>query len=132
MMHDQENSENLENLEETLEDAQDQNENGLSSQSVEERRRAEVREFLAVFPEAARNPNGIPAQVWQAVDRGFSLTAAYVLYLRSASRAPASAAYAPDRPPRQSPPPPASTGSMRSAGVPQRPKDPFLQGWDEA
>lgn len=79
------------------------------------RRQAEIREFLAVFPEAAARE--LPQAVWDLVRRGFSLTGAYVLYLRAQAPAPGQA--------------PASTGSLRSASGSGPIRDPFLQGWEE-
>ena len=111
------------------------------ARQLEARRHAEVQEFLAVFPNAAREP--IPQEVWNAVNQGFSLTAAYARYQQARQRAQMVPGYSPVRGyspvPGYSPVlgypsvpmgsvPPASTGSMRSAGYGHGPKDPFLDG----
>ena len=145
--------EKLDGLEEELtEDLRE--EDSEEAKTLEARRLAEVREFLAVFPEAARGQ--LPQAVWDGVNQGFSLTAAYVRYLRSVadSRARAGSpvpvqtvspvlAPAPVVSPalaasparaaslaRASAPALVSTGSMRSAGGYDTTRDPFLEGWN--
>ena len=44
-------------------------------QAEEARRRAEIQEFMQVFPEAAGDIGNIPAEVWEGVRGGLSLTA---------------------------------------------------------
>lgn len=99
---------------------------GLSPQM-----RADVQAFAAAFPEAARNYRSIPPEVWAAVDRGTSLTAAYARYSGAREAARLQAEESVRRRARQDAwNAAASTGSMRSAGSPRR-KDPFLEGWEE-
>lgn len=92
---------------------------------------ADVQAFAAAFPEAARNYRSIPPEVWAAVDRGASLTAAYARYSGAREAARLQAEESVRRRARQDAwNAAASTGSMRSAGSPRR-KDPFLEGWEE-
>lgn len=102
----------------------------------QERVQADIQEFISVFPEAARDFQKIPQDVWNAVNGGMSLVAAYARYNQTQSNARAQAAEEEQR--RQEAVQrqnqknaAASTGSMRSAGSSHGPKDPFLEGWDE-
>lgn len=110
------------------------------SQDVQRRRQervnADVQEFISVFPGAARDFNSIPKEVWDAVDGGMSLVAAYARYNSAQAQANVQAAAEEQR--RQeavrqqnAQNAAASTGSMKSAGSNHGPKDPFLEGWDE-
>lgn len=101
---------------------------------LEARRNAEVREFIAVFPDAAREE--IPPEVWQGVQQGLSLTASYARYANAKAAEQAQA----DEEARQQAEAARkqnaanaarSTGSLRSAGNNHGLKDPFLEGWDE-
>ena len=96
----------------------------------------DVQEFISVFPNAARDFNSIPKEVWDAVNGGMSLVAAYARYNSAQAQANAQAAEEEQR--RQeavrrqnAQNAAASTGSMQSAGSGHGPKDPFLEGWDE-
>ena len=102
----------------------------------QERINADIQEFLAVFPNAARDFKNIPQEVWDAVNGGMSLVAAYARYsnAQAAQRAQAqederqrldAIQQQADRNAA------ASTGSMKSAGQNHGPKDPFLEGWDD-
>ena len=59
---------------------------GTGELSPEERRRRDCESFVKTFPEAAdrlrRDKNAIPAEVWDEVRRGASLTEAYAEHLR--------------------------------------------------
>lgn len=88
--------------------------------------RADIQAFAAAFPEAAGNVGSIPREVWDAVNAGASLTAAYARY----SGVQAAAEAARRRARQNARNAAASTGSMRSAGS-RSPKDPFLEGWEE-
>lgn len=93
--------------------------------------RSDVQAFAAAFPEAARDFRSIPPEVWAAVNSGASLTAAYARYSGAREAARLQAQESARRRQRQNAwNAAASTGSMKSAGSPQR-KDPFLEGWDE-
>lgn len=101
-------------------------------QSADARRQADIREFLEVFPEAAKDAAAIPAQVWEQVKAGRSLVSAYALYRMGQARQEAAAAAEREAAQRQNKAnAAASAGSMRSAGSGEGSKDPFLQGWDE-
>lgn len=97
---------------------------------------SDVQEFIQVFPDAARDFRNIPKEVWDAVNGGMSLIAAYARY--SSAQAAANAKAQAEEQRRQEAVQQqntrnsaASTGSMKSAGHNHGPKDPFLEGWDE-
>lgn len=97
---------------------------------------ADVQEFISVFPDAARDFNAIPREVWDAVNGGMSLVAAYVRYNNARARDNAAAEAEEQRRKeavrqQNGKNAAASTGSMKSAGSSHGPKDPFLEGWDE-
>lgn len=101
---------------------------------LEARRNAEVREFIAVFPDAAREE--IPPEVWQGVQQGLSLTASYARYAnaKAAEQAQADeeARKQAEAARKQNAANAArSAGSLRSAGNNHAPKDPFLEGWED-
>lgn len=102
----------------------------------QERINADIQEFIGVYPDAARDFKSIPQEVWDAVNGGMSLVAAYTQYKNAQSSA-AAQAEATERQrqeaaQRQNAQNAAnSTGSMKSAGNNNGPKDPFLEGWDE-
>lgn len=107
-----------------------------SQRRRQERVQADIREFMNVFPDAARKFRKIPQEVWDAVNGGMSLVAAYARYNQTQSNAQAQAAEEAQR--RQEAVrqqtqknAAASTGSMKSAGSNHGPKDAFLEGWDE-
>lgn len=102
----------------------------------QERVQSDIQEFIHVFPDAAREFQNIPKEVWDAVNGGMSLVAAYARYAQAQANAQAHAAdeeqrrrEAVEQQNRKNSE--ASTGSMRSAGNTHGPKDPFLEGWDE-
>lgn len=102
----------------------------------QERVNADIQEFISVFPNAARDFNSIPREVWDAVDGGMSLVAAYARYNSAQAQANAQAAAEEQR--RQeavrqqnAQNAASSTGSMKSTGSNHGPKAPFLEGWDE-
>lgn len=102
----------------------------------QERINADIQEFIGVYPDAARDFKSIPQEVWDAVNGGMSLVAAYTQYKNAQSRAAAQAEEAErqrQEAVRQQNAQNAanSTGSMKSAGNNNGPKDPFLEGWDE-
>ncbi len=98
----------------------------------DERMRADIQEFSMNFPEAASDPNSIPQEVWEAVNRGASLTGAYARYAVNQANAAAAQARQQVQTETQNTKNAArSTGSMRSAGEEIQSKDPFLEGWDE-
>ena len=104
------------------------------ARNLEARRRAEVQEFLAVFPDAAKTQ--LPPEVWDGVNQGLSLTAAYVRYTNAqaaeAAKAAEEAAKQAEAVQEQNAANAArSTGSLRTAGTDHGPKDPFLEGWEE-
>ena len=99
--------------------------------AAEARRQADIAEFQKAFPDAAKDPQSIPPEVWTEVRGGLSLVAAYAKWqvsqaqaAREAARQEAAATVQNQRNTVR------STGSMRSAGNEQRNKDPFLEGWD--
>ena len=102
----------------------------------QQRINADIQEFISVYPNAALDFQSIPQEVWEAVDGGMSLVAAYTKYNNAQSSAAAQNAeeerqrqeVAAQRNARNAA---ASTGSMKSAGQNHGPKDPFLEGWDE-
>lgn len=101
-----------------------------------ERVQADAQEFISVFPDAARDFNSIPKEVWDAVNGGMSLVAAYARYQNEkngeASRAAEEERQRQEAVQRQNAQnAAASTGSMKSAGNNHGPKDAFLEGWDE-
>lgn len=102
----------------------------------QERVQADIQEFISVFPDAAREFQKIPQDVWNAVNGGMSLVAAYARYNQAQSNAQAQAAEAEQQrreavQQQNQKNAAASTGSMKSAGNNHGPKDPFLEGWDE-
>lgn len=101
----------------------------------QERVNADIQEFISVFPDAARDFQSIPQEVWDAVNGGMSLVAAYARHIQSSAAAQAQSAA--EQQQRQEAVrqqnarnAAASTGSMRSAGSPT-PQDPLLAEWDE-
>lgn len=102
----------------------------------QERINTDIQEFIGVYPDAARNFKSIPQEVWDAVNGGMSLVAAYTQYKNAQSSAAAQAEESErqrqEAVKRQNAQNAAnSTGSMKSAGNNNGPKDPFLEGWDE-
>lgn len=97
-----------------------------------ERVQADVQEFISVFPDAARDFNSIPKEVWDAVNGGMSLVAAYARYNSAQAQAAEEEQRRQEAVRQQNAQnAAASAGSMKSAGSNHGPKDPFLEGWDE-
>lgn len=96
-----------------------------------ERRMAEIEAFRKVYPDAAKDPKGIPAEVWESVRGGMNLVTAYAIYdakqARAAQVAAEQKAAAADQNHNNAS---RSTGSMRSAGDNTRTRDPFEEGFD--
>lgn len=96
------------------------------------RRQADIQEFQQTFPEAAKDPNSIPPQVWADVRNGSSLVAAYARYAVQQARQDAADAKRETASVQQNQRnAERSTGSMRSAGDGLKSKDPFLEGWGD-
>lgn len=96
------------------------------------RRQADIQEFQQTFPEAAKDPNSIPPQVWADVRNGSSLVAAYARYAVQQARQDAADAKRETASVQQNQKNAArSTGSMKSAGDGLKTKDPFLEGWGD-
>lgn len=96
------------------------------------RRQADILEFQKTFPDAARDPQSIPKEVWDGVTNGLSLVASYAKWQVSAATAQAQAAKEQaaaavqnqrnaDR----------STGSMKSAGEERKAKDIFADAFGD-
>ena len=100
--------------------------------SADARRQADIAEFQKTFPDAAKDPKSIPAEVWADVRNGSSLVSAYARYAVAQANAKAQAAEQKAETTSQNQRNAGrSTGSMRSAGENIESKDPFLSGWDE-
>ena len=117
------------------EEAQRQQEAAQARQaqnSADARRQADIAEFQKTFPDAAKDPKSIPAEVWADVRNGSSLVSAYAKYAVAQANAKAQAAEQKAETTTQNQRNAGrSTGSMRSAGENIESKDPFLSGWDE-
>lgn len=99
---------------------------------AEQRRLADIEAFRKIYPDAAKDPKGIPAEVWQRVNEGMNLVAAYAVYDAQQARAAQveaekkAAAAIQNHANAQR-----STGSMHSSGDNNKvTKDAFLEGWD--
>ena len=100
--------------------------------SADARRQADIAEFQKTFPDAAKDPKSIPAEVWADVRNGSSLVSAYAKYAVAQANAKAQAAEQKAETTSQNQRNAGrSTGSMKSAGENIESKDPFLSGWDE-
>ncbi len=93
---------------------------GGPAPEVPQRMVADLWEFMNAFPEAAKDPQSIPAEVWEQVRSGRPMVSAYAVH---------SVAQAREEARRSSAGPERSTGSMRSAGGSAALKDAFLQGF---
>ncbi|MET0017136.1 hypothetical protein [Oscillibacter sp.] len=98
--------------------------------SAEERRNADIAEFQKTFPDAAKDANAIPQEVWDAVKQGQRLAVAYALWrekqaLTEAQRVKQESA-AKDQNTKNAG---RSTGSMKTAGAESKASDPFLDGF---
>ena len=105
-------------------------------QQRQARVQADIQEFIRVFPDAARDFQNIPKEVWDAVNGGMSLVAAYAYYNNAQANAREQAEEAErarrEAVQRQNQKNAAnSAGSMKSTGSSHGPKDPFAEGFDE-
>ena len=97
------------------------------------RRQADIQEFQQTFPEAAKDPNSIPPQVWADVRNGSSLVAAYARYAVQQARQDAADAKRETTSVLQNQRnAERSTGSMRSAGDNSKTRDDFGDAFDSA
>ena len=97
------------------------------------RRQADIQEFQQTFPEAAKDPNSIPPQVWADVRNGSSLVAAYARYAVQKARQDAADAKRETASVQQNQRnAERSTGSMRSAGDNSKTRDDFGDAFDSA
>lgn len=98
----------------------------------EQRRQADIEAFRKIYPDAAKDPKSIPAEVWQRVNEGMNLVAAYAVYDAKQARVAQAAAEQKAAAAAQNQTNAArSTGSMHSSGDNTKvSKDPFLDGWD--
>lgn len=117
-----------------------QQEEARQAQAFQQQRQArvqaDIQEFIRVFPDAARDFQNIPKEVWDAVNGGMSLVAAYAYYNNAQANAREQAEEAErarrEAVQRQNQKNAAnSAGSMKSAGSSHGPKDPFAEGFDE-
>lgn len=100
-------------------------------QSEDQRRMADIQEFQKTFPDAAKDPKGIPKEVWDGVRSGLSLVASYAKWQVEQAKAQAAKAEHDAAAIQQNQKNAnRSTGSMKSAGSDNKNKDPFLDGWD--
>ena len=98
---------------------------------AEQRRRADIEAFRKIYPDAAKDPKSIPPEVWQRVNEGMNLVAAYAVYDAKQARAAQAEAEKKAAAAVQNQTNAArSTGSMHSSGDNVKTKDPFLEGWD--
>lgn len=103
----------------------------MKAEAERERQQQDLRMFISTFPDAAKDPDNIPKEVWDKVDQGMPLVAAYSQYAVQQAKADAEEAqrkYAAEEQNRKNAD--RSPGSMRSAGENQSSKDPFLAGWE--
>lgn len=118
------------------EEAQKEAEKQQSAESqakadADARRKADIAEFQKTFPDAAKEPDKIPKEVWDGVKSGLSLVAAYAKYQVEKAKADAAAAAKETAAVKQNQKNAGrSTGSMKSAGEEKRNRDPFLEGWN--
>ena len=118
------------------EEAQKEAENKQNAESqakadADARRKADIAEFQKTFPDAAKEPDKIPKEVWDGVKSGLSLVAAYARYQVEKAKADAAAAAKETAAVKQNQKNAGrSTGSMKSAGEEKRNRDPFLEGWN--
>lgn len=102
-----------------------------SQEAAEARRKADIEKFQKTYPDAAKDPQSIPKEVWDGVKNGLSLVESYAVWkqkaaetaLTEAKQQQAAAVQNQKNASR-------STGSMKSAGESRKSKDPFLEGWD--
>lgn len=96
-----------------------------------EKRRADIAEFQKNFPDAAKEPEKIPPEVWAAVRGGESLSMAYAKYaIKQAQEARDAAEHKAASTEQNQKNASRSSGSMKTAGNEHKSRDPFLEGWD--
>ncbi len=87
--------------------------------------------FPEVYAKAQTDPNAIPKAVWEAVNGGKSLVAAYAAHVKAEADREVKAAKAREEAGKLNARNAArSTGSVNSAGGETKSKDPFMEGWD--
>ena len=92
----------------------------------------DIRAFSEAFPEAARDPRSIPAEVWDEVRGGGSLVGAYARYLAGQSSRELEALRRSQAAERQNAENAMrSTGTMRSVEGDLSARDAFLRGFLE-
>ena len=107
------------------------NQEAQAKANADARRSADIAEFQKLFPDAAKDPNGIPQEVWASVRNGMSLVSAYSQYaVAQAKAAQAAAEQRATAAEQNQKNRTRTTGSMQSAGESTKSKDPFLDGWD--
>lgn len=114
---------------------QEQQEETDARARSEARVKADLSEFERAFPQiyeqAKRDPAAIPQSVWDDVNKGMSLTAAYsrfaVAQANEMVKAAQDGAAAAETNLRNAV---RSTGSLKSAGMDTKSSDPFLDGFD--
>lgn len=96
-----------------------------------EKRRADIADFQKNFPDAAKEPEKIPPEVWAAVRDGASLSIAYAKYaIKQAQTAQEAAEHKVASTEQNQKNSDRSSGSMKTAGNEHKSRDPFLEGWD--
>lgn len=96
-----------------------------------EKRRADIADFQKNFPDAAKEPEKIPPEVWAAVRDGASLSIAYAKYaIKQAQTAQEAAEHKVASTEQNRKNSDRSSGSMKTAGNEHKSRDPFLEGWD--
>lgn len=100
----------------------------------EQKRRvaADLETFRKLYPDAAKNPQSIPPDVWNAVkEKGINLVTAYAMYeAKQAKEAQAKAEQTAAAAVQNQKNAARSTGSQRTAGETTNSRDAFLEGWD--
>lgn len=113
-------------------EAENQAQQQIAADQTAERdsRMAEIEAFRKTFPDAAKDPKGIPAEVWEMVRGGMTLVTAYAVYDAKQARAAQAAAEQKATAVSQNQTNAArSTGSMRSSGDKSKTRDPFEEGF---
>lgn len=102
-----------------------------AEEDARSRRQADIEEFQRTFPEAAKDPNSIPPEVWEKVRNGSTLVGAYASFAVQQARQEAENAKRETGAIQQNQKNTArSTGSMRSAGDDSRERDDFGDAFD--
>lgn len=111
-------------------EAHQQTENQAKSDAAE-KRKADIEQFRKEFPDAAKEPDKIPKEVWDDVRKGMSLSIAYAKYaIRQEQAARKEAEHKAASSEQNQKNASRSAGSMQSAGNKHNSRDPFLEGWD--